>query len=328
MANTPRNLMAALDQVTATLRARALILPQDLSNPLAARQMEKTRSVFDDDNVVGAGVAEKVIEGQATGELALVFYVREKIAKANLSAEALIPAVLAGAGDKAIFTDIVEVGNIVPEVNFGPPPLRSGFSISHKDGTAGTLGAFVKQQRQQFVLSNSHVLAESGAAQVGDAILYPGPADGGAVNNQMGSLASFIPFVVGASFANTVDAAIATISPELASGIEDSLLGASQPLRIATPTRGMRVIKRGRTTGDTESVIRDTDFRIMIEYPVGTVGFTGQVRCDRYTEPGDSGSIVVDKDSGAIVGLHFAGSPTTSVFTPIRTVLQALKIRF
>ena len=97
----------------------------------------------------------------------------------------------------------------------------------------------------------------------------------------------------------------------------------------------MRVIKRGRTTGDTESVVRDTDFRIMIQYPgVGTVGFTGQVKCDRYTDGGDLGSIVVDKASGAIVGLHCAGAPDlpglpgTSVFTPIRTVMDALRFKF
>jgi hypothetical protein len=60
---------------------------------------------------------------------------------------------------------------------------------------------------------------------------------------------------------------------------------------------------------------------------VGVVGFSGQVLCDTYTASGDSGALVVS-DEGAVVGLHFSGSPKGSIFTPIRTVMDALKFKF
>lgn len=333
MATTPRDLLAVLDMVTANQlepeRLPGFAMIERLT-PVAHLQLTRTRTVFDDDNVVGAGIAEKITEGEETGELGLVFYVKHKVARSRLDPDKMVPPVVAAPGGKAVFTDVVEVGEIVPEVNAGKPPLKSGYSICHFNDTAGTLGGFVKKRGKLYTLSNSHVLAESGLATVGDTILYPGPADGGKKPaDRCGTLAAFTQFVVGNSFTNKVDAALATIDPALIGSIVPAILGASTPLKIATPQRGMRVIKRGRTTGDTESVIRDTDFRIMIGYPnVGIVGFTGQVLCDRYTKGGDSGSIVVDKASGAIVGLHFAGSPTTSVFTPIRTVMDALRFKF
>ena len=91
----------------------------------------------------------------------------------------------------------------------------------------------------------------------------------------------------------------------------------------------MKVIKRGRTTGDTESTVKDVHFRFILEYDeVGKVGFIDQVLCERYTAGGDSGSVVVEKQTGKIVGLHFAGANGGSVFNPIQDVIKALKFQF
>ena len=51
---------------------------------------------------------------------------------------------------------------------------------------------------------------------------------------------------------------------------------------------------------------------------------SNQVLCSRYSSPGDSGSLVVDKKTKRAVGLHFAGAPHGSVFSPIGEVLKAL----
>jgi len=76
-------------------------------------------------------------------------------------------------------------------------------------------------------------------------------------------------------------------------------------------------------------VVEDVNFRVVIDYPdVGEVGFLEQVLCSRYTKPGDSGSIVVDKKSKAIVGLHFAGADGKSIFNPIADVIAALGFKF
>ena len=91
----------------------------------------------------------------------------------------------------------------------------------------------------------------------------------------------------------------------------------------------MTVVKRGRTTGQTEGVIQDINFRVILNYDeVGAIGFLDQVLCTRYTKPGDSGSLVVDKTSGKIVGLHFAGANGGSVFSPMRPVARALRFKF
>jgi hypothetical protein len=53
-----------------------------------------------------------------------------------------------------------------------------------------------------------------------------------------------------------------------------------------------------------------------------------QVICDKYSQDGDSGSLIVAKGSGEIVGLHVAGSADGSMFTPIKAVQAALNIKF
>ncbi len=100
------------------------------------------------------------------------------------------------------------------------------------------------------------------------------------------------------------------------------------PLTIGAPRRDMVVTKRGRTTGVTKGKIIDTDFRFILNYGgVGKVGFTKQVLCERYTDGGDSGSLVVDtEDFGKVVGLHFAGANGGSVFNPIQSVVKDIKI--
>src|SRR5262249_51225941 len=60
-------------------------------------------------------------------------------------------------------------------------PLRIGGSLGHFQITAGALGCFVSKADKGPVmsLSNNHVLADENRAKKGDAILQPGPFDGG-----------------------------------------------------------------------------------------------------------------------------------------------------
>lgn len=329
MVKTPRSILVALDRVTGGAPAQQLAAPEMLA-PAAARHVERVRSIFDDENVIGAGVASKISENRDLGELSLVFYVKRKLPLSEIPDVTRIPPVVAGGGGKAVYTDVIEIGEVHPQLNVQNAPLKCGYSVSHVDGSAGTLGALVRQNKKLFILSNSHVLAQSGLADIGDTIIFPGPSDGGAQPaDAVAHLSSFTPFEVDSGFVNTSDAALAEVLQPLLAAADADLFGTASPIKIATPRRGMRVIKRGRTSGDTESTILDTDFRIFVAYPnVGKVGFTAQVRCDRYTEAGDSGAIVIDKDTGAIVGLHFAGSGSSSIFTPIRTVVKALKFKF
>ena len=91
----------------------------------------------------------------------------------------------------------------------------------------------------------------------------------------------------------------------------------------------MKIVMRGRTSGDSEGEVQDVHFSIVLPYPeIGQIGFVDQIKCSRYSKPGDSGSVIVDKKSGKIVGLHFAGSGSASIFNPIAEVAKAFKFRF
>ncbi|MGR9272879.1 hypothetical protein ACU8OQ_36995 (plasmid) [Rhizobium leguminosarum] len=322
---TPKTLIEILDRVT-----EPQIAAPEALGATTRQHYERVRTIFEDENIVGAGIARKVTGSERTNELGIVFYVREKLPMADLRPDQILPPVMAAANGRAVYTDVVEIGEVVPQENVQNSPLQSGFSVGHKDIEAGTLGAVVRKGRKQFLLSNSHVLANSGLASLGDAILYPGFADGGAdPTNVVAKLSAFSPFTVGNnSFTNTVDAALAEIDASQQVDVDSEIWTAATPLKVATPARDMVVKKRGRTTGDTQSIVRDVDFRVLVKYPgVGVVGFSGQVLCDTYTASGDSGALVVS-DEGAVVGLHFSGSPKGSIFTPIRTVMDALKFKF
>ena len=59
-------------------------------------------------------------------------------------------------------------------------PLKIGSSVAHHHGTAGTVCAFVRRGAgAPELLSCNHVLADCGRAPANDAILQPGPEDGG-----------------------------------------------------------------------------------------------------------------------------------------------------
>jgi hypothetical protein len=328
MPQTPKAFLTMLDMVTAP--TMQLALPQTLGATERVH-VARVRSVFDDPNIIGAGVAEKITDKGPTGTLALCFYVRKKLPKERVKAANMLPPVMATPDGKAVFTDVIEIGKVVPQLTtplVRRKPIQSGYSVGHFNITAGTLGAIVTRNKKKYLLSNSHVLADSGQGKRGDAIYYPGPADNGKPADTVAKLAFFRKFVVDNQFSNEIDAALAQVLADDLTLVNYKIHGAKTPIKTADPQRDMKIVVMGRTSGVKKSVVRDVDFRIQADYPLGTVGFTGQVRCDTYSAGGDSGSIIVDAGSGAIVGLHFAGSPQGSIFTPIRKVMAALKFRF
>ena len=127
-------------------------------------------------NVVATGIGYKIAAGKQTTELALICSVDVKKAKQALSLKEMIPATI-----QDIPTDVNPTGTIyalqAPTGKFRPAP--GGVSIGHYQITAGTLGCLVKKNDKLMILSNNHVLANSNSASIGDAILQPGPYDGG-----------------------------------------------------------------------------------------------------------------------------------------------------
>jgi len=300
----------------------------------AMKQTFQLRDIITTRNIVGMGIARKQSESKKdSGKLALTFYVLKKVPLEDLSNDQAIPRNITGIldGETRIITDVVELGEMLPQVNFARTPIQPGNSISHHQESAGTLGAIVKRGNQYFTLSNSHVLAKNGSATIGDTVLYPGAADSGlSPSDAIGELVDFIQFIDGPDFPNHSDSAIASIGESHLSKVICAIKGQSLPKGTIRARRGMKVYKVGRSSDYTEGIVRDVDFRINVPYNshgVGEVGFIKQILCTRFTDAGDSGSLVIDQKTGKAVGLHFCGGITGSVSSPIGQVLKSLKVK-
>ena len=326
MPSTPQDLLDALDLITAEKTPTAAL------ETLHATHIKRVREAFDDPNIVGVGVSKKVTEGKELAALAVCFYVVKKLPAKRIAPRYLVPPVIANRNGRATYTDVKAIGRIVPQVRplVKESPIESGFSVGHVDITAGTVGAVVRKGAKRYLLSNSHVLANSGLGKPGDRVLYPGPADGGdAKTDWAATLRKAVPFKKGGALINEVDAALAEVRPEKLQELTFKLPKAKLPFATIAPQRDMVVTKRGRTTGTTTGKIIDVDFRFVLDYDgVGQIGYTHQVLCERYTDGGDSGSLVIDVKTGKVVGLHFAGANGGSVFNPIQPVIKALGFTF
>lgn len=249
--------------------------------------------------------------------------------------------------------DVRRTGRIVPLRSAGPRrpiptalaagetgrvrPLRPGLSIAHHTVTAGTLGGFVRvtDSPDFYALSNHHVLAGSLAARPGDAIVQPGPADGGRLpDDQVGELADFVPLAAGQ--VARADAAIARLAdPDVDPAYPAGLLEGWAEVR-----GDEAVQKIGRTTGLTDG--RVTAFElddVVVGYggDFGNLRFDDQIEVEStgsgpFSRGGDSGSIVYRPSDRRAVGLLFAGSETggpsgtgLTYLNPLGTVLEALR---
>jgi hypothetical protein len=293
----------------------------------ACYHAKSMRRVVAQPNVVALGIGEKMRGKKSTGKLALTFYVERKVALSKLRADALIPSTVPEAlsGPRAISTDVIALGQLHPELT------RRSIQPGHSIGLAretGTIGAVVRKGKHLYLLSNSHIMALSGRARKGDVVICPGVLDRGrAPRDLVARLSAFKKFIVGGSFVNHADCAIAKPTTGRLPDVSCHIKGLGVPRGTTKPRRGMAVVKVGRTTGKTTGKILDANFSLVLRYPgVGLVGFADQVLCTKFTKRGDSGSLVLERGTRKAVGLHFAGAKGGSVFNPIDTVLQTLKV--
>lgn len=327
---TEKQLLLALDVLT-----EAEIAPQLATmrtEALAVRRAAKPWVTGK--GIQGFGIGERITAGKVTKQLALKVYVEKKLPKAQV--RGLVPAELEVPGvSRKIPTDVEAIGRVELEANTARVrPAIPGFSVGHVAVTAGTYGCLVRRTNAAagwYILSNSHVLADEGVGRKGDDVIQPGDLDGGAApGDVIARLFDWVPFQFTSSgYPNLVDAAIAKLKGTKTATSAIRIIGV--PAGVSSVVRrGMRVQKCGRTTDFTVGVIKDVNYRLALDYKApgggtGRVGFRDQVLCTRYTAGGDSGSAVLNAQR-KVVGLHFAGSPSTSIFNRIRHVLAALKI--
>lgn len=216
-----------------------------------------------------------------------------------------------------------------------PRPVPLGVSTSHRAVTAGTIGCRVKDTfGNVYILSNNHIYANENQAGIGDAVLQPGTYDGGTnPADAIGTLFDYEPIVFSTSAKNAMDAAIALSTPELLGNATPSD-GYGLPKSItATVSLGAKVMKYGRTTGQTSGMIKGVNVIVNVQYDGDNVGrFVGQLLIGggNFSAGGDSGSLVVLSAKGANdrkpVGLLFAGGNHFAIANPIDAILTRFDV--
>jgi hypothetical protein len=305
-------------------------IPEEASR-IAAVQSEYEQELMAKRNVVGVGIGNRYIDGRDTGELCLNVWVSSKVPRDALSEDDLVPEML---GDVRV--DVQESGFIQPAQLLGNRvrPAFGGVSIGHVSGGFGTLGTTCFDRSpvpitpsQYYILSNAHVLARSGLATIGDAVLQPG--GGNPTLDQIGTLTRFVPiqFSTTTSFPlNRVDAAIAQCA---LGDISREVYWIGYPRDFGVMTVGDIVVKTGARTGFTTGRIETFNLTVDVgPYPegLGNARFVEQIGTTAMALKGDSGSLVCTRN-GFTLGLLFAVGTTRAVINPVELVLRELRIR-
>ncbi|HXN53793.1 MAG TPA: hypothetical protein VN943_17825 [Candidatus Acidoferrum sp.] len=211
----------------------------------------------------------------------------------------------------------------------------------------GTLGSLVTRGGTQYILSNTHILARSDIAQLGDPIIQPGLIDTATCTpsgaRTVANLSAFYNLENGPQ--PKIDAAIAQVVPgNVDPGGNILFLGATADAS-GVPVPGaphagsgvaaslsMPVAKSGRSTGLTCSTVLAVAVNVnAVQYQKGcgtgatfTVNYTNQVDISGglFSAEGDSGSLIVSQNSADPVALLYAGSDTDTVGSPVGAVLN------
>ena len=324
----------------------------------------KTQRLVKLPNVTSVGVGYKIKGGKRTNQLCIQVTVGKKVSLEALGAEGLeaLPESIPTDDGIKVPLDVIERSfepNYVivsdPEAEAVAEELspwqkrRSrldavtpGCSVSHVDGTAGTLGAIVydNEAGQPFMLSNWHVL-HGPTGKNGDTVVQPGPYDNGNIEeNKAGMLIRSHLGLAG-------DCAIACT--KWRDFDEEIIELGVQPRRIAKVNLNDKVVKSGRTTGVTYGIVQRVDVVANINYG-GTTGVkqiggfeigpnSGKPPANgEVSMGGDSGSLWLidgdDDENDIAVGLHFAGETNPdpaaehALACNIHSVLDKLNVSF
>ncbi len=305
-------------------------------------------------NVVGVGVGVKWKNGEPTGTPAVVVLVTHKLSKDDLASTDVLPTKV-----QNIPTDVLAVGPLfagdaqpldasAQTLAKRVRPACGGYSVGHKNITAGTIATCVYDilpggstnppahgvgiPAHYYILSNNHVLANSNAGAPGDAVLQPGPYDGGTdPADRIATLSRFVPItfqppVPVAQHRNLVDCAVAEGQfHELDREIYWNCCVRGWRRKANVPV-GLLVKKTGRTTNFTIGRITAINATVDVGYGGGRVArFRDQIVTTNMSAGGDSGSLVMTLDNVA-VGLLFAGSSVAMIANQIENVRALLRV--
>ncbi len=291
-----------------------------------------SKAFLDDPNITSIGIGFKIKNGKQTKDLCLQFTVKNKIENTGTELELIntkvIPQTIQVSG-KVVPTDVIErdyhllsqptLSQQMSGRKVRVDPIVPGVSVSHPDGTAGTVGLIVYDSTSSdpCMLSNWHVLHGS-TGQIGDGIVQPGPFDDNRIEqNHAGVL-------VRSHLGAAGDCAIARIEDR---DFDHDILELNvNPISLERVNLGDKVVKSGRTTGVTRGIVRRIDVIARIAYdgmgPKDIGAFEiepekGEDDAFEISMGGDSGSAwLLANRSGnptnVLVGLHFAGETSNN----------------
>lgn len=269
--------------------------------------------------VVQISVGLKQINGTATDEFCIRVYVVQKKELASIPPSERVPKIFRG-----VPTDVNEVRVVsAHEDTARYRPITGGIQITNGQAVpggilVGTLGCLATDNTDAsaVLLTNFHVIG----GNPGDSVFQ-------AFNNP----ADLIAVVKRGQITGTIDAAIAAISPGVATTTDEVnglFLNLSNHIAgVTDPVGGMKVFKVGRTTGLTDGKIVDSNAPVVINYdpPIGSKAFTKtmMIQCTKisgcccctcsvadgsreFSDHGDSGSVVLS-DKRMAVGLIMGG---------------------
>lgn len=306
---------------------------------IAIKAKQKLKSIYKD-QFIGIGITKyKFIDNKPNllDEYLIVFFVKKKLTKTQLSTDKILPSSLTLDGEK-IITDVREIkqpailihslwdylGYYYKDVEKKVQqecgcnqsrcrPIHPGLSVCDCELTACTLtGIFRDSQNNIYAVTNAHctkftAVCQDGGNIINRQIAQPGPYDGGQCPND----------VIGVSVKGsdlTQNGATDTLLISLNQGItyDNTLHG----LNIAfngnyrTPDAGETTYKSSRTTGTSIGNVVTTHLDIDVQYcPNYIRHVTNTIQITNNTQPGDSGSPIVSQQ-GDFLGQVFAGDGT------------------
>ena len=295
-------------------------------------------SLFKLKGVTGVDVGYKYVDGKRTDEIAIRVHVKKK--KANVSEKEKVPAKINGIETDVIemeihpqvialkleeislFADTTTYSTVKGGISIGPERAIGGYVYT------GTLGCIAKDNgsNNPVLLSNFHVMCVDNSWSVGDYMCQPSRVDSGSPGtDRVGSLSRAV-------LSSHVDGAISTLSGRPS---DCSIVDIGDVKGTASATLNAPVRKRGRTTLYTEGFVDAINATINVNYgsTLGVKTLTNQIGIrpntgtnPKFSQKGDSGSVVVDEDD-KIIGLLFAGNDDGYTYiNPINYVLNELNI--
>ena len=214
-------------------------------------------------------------------------------------------------------------------------PFFGGLSIGPLGtNSAGTLGCLLHRTAtgEILLLSNNHVLTDS-TRLTQASICQPAPFDGGTSQDVVADLADVIPLNLNSPLMTDFDAATALIQDP--GSVELGRIHAIdyQPARLKAAVPGMRVTLSGRSSTSSQGIVKSLVRGARVSYSnvpvrVATIrecwnieGVAGRA----FAAPGDSGALVIERDTGAPVGMVFSASGTRALASELTALCRRLQ---